>query len=51
VYAGFDEGPPKTAKSDGAKPARKVRKPKKPAAPAAEAPAQGTSTSLSDIPR
>ena len=48
VFAGYDEGPPKVASSDDAKPARKVRRKKPPAAAPAEAP---TSTSLSDIPR
>jgi hypothetical protein len=55
VFAGFDEGPVKAAAQENAKPARTVRR-KKPeaAAPVAAkpaAPASGTSTSLSDIPR
>lgn len=48
VFAGYDEGPPKVAGNDDAKPARKARRKKKPAPAAVEAPA---STSLSDIPR
>ena len=55
VFAGFDEGPVKAAKTDAAKPARKVqRKKPEPATPVAAqpaAPAAAPATSLSDIPR
>ncbi|WP_200911708.1 hypothetical protein [Mesorhizobium sp. 1M-11] len=57
AFAGFDEGPKKVQKSDEDQPVkRRVRRPKPKAAPvanapAAPAPAKGSQTTISDIPR
>lgn len=54
AFAGFDEGPKKVQKSDEEQPVkRRVRRPKPKAPPVANAPApaQGSQTTISDIPR